>query len=76
LRIEVLRRQRRTCGEFATAVGVSRATVARIVGRCGWALARAGAAADVAAVERAVTGELVHLDTKELGRIVSVPATG
>jgi transposase len=36
LRIEVLRRQRRTCAEIATAVGVSRATVARIVARCGW----------------------------------------
>ena len=36
LRIEVLRRERRTCDEIATAVGVSRATVARIVARCGW----------------------------------------
>jgi hypothetical protein len=37
LRIEVLRRQRHTCLEIARAVSVSRATVARIVGRCGWA---------------------------------------
>lgn len=36
LRIEVLRRQRHTCAEIAQLVGVSRATVARIVQRCGW----------------------------------------
>ena len=36
LRIEVLRRERRTCAEIARAVGVSRATVARIVSRHGW----------------------------------------
>ena len=37
LRIQVLRQQRRTCGEIAAQVAVSRATVARIVRRCGWA---------------------------------------
>jgi len=37
LRIKVLRqRERRTLTEIATAVGISRATVARIVARCGW----------------------------------------
>ena len=38
LRIQVLRHQQlRTCGEIAAQVAVSRATVARIVRRCGWA---------------------------------------
>jgi transposase-like protein len=37
LRIRVLRQQRRTCAEIAAQVAVSRATVARIVRRCGWA---------------------------------------
>jgi hypothetical protein len=71
LRIEVLRRQRRTCGEIATAVGVSRATVARIVGRCGWARLHVLELPPTSRrYERAIPGELVHLDTKELGRIV------
>ena len=67
----MLRRQRQTCVEIARTVGVSRATVARIVGRCG------GARLHVLELpptsrryERAVAGELVHLDTKKLGRIV------
>jgi hypothetical protein len=51
LRIEVLRRQRRTCAEIAVLVGVSRATVARVIARCGWSRpACLGAAADVAAL--------------------------
>jgi transposase InsO family protein len=72
LRIKVLRHQHRwTCAAIAETVGVSRATVARIVGRCGWAHLRA---LDPPAMgpryERAHPGELLHLDTKKLGRIV------
>jgi len=71
LRIEVLRRQRRTCVEIATAVGVSRATVARIVGRCGWArLHVLEVPPSSRRYERGAPGELRHLDTKKLGRIV------
>ena len=71
LRIEVLRRQRRTCVEIATAVGVSRATVARIVGRCGWArLHVLELPPSSRRYERGAPGELLHLDTKKLGRIV------
>jgi transposase InsO family protein len=71
LRSEVLRRQRQTCGEIATTVGVSRATVARIVGRCGWARLHVLELPPTSRrYERAVTGELVHLDTKKLGRII------
>ena len=71
LRIKVLRQQQRwTCGEIAAAVGVSRATVARIVNRCGWARLRLIDPARVIRYERAHPGALVHLDIKKLGRIV------
>lgn len=71
LRIEVLRRQRRTCAEIAAAVGVSRATVARVVRRCGWARLHVLEVPWTARrYERARPGELLHLDTKKLGRIV------
>ena len=71
LRIEVLRRQRQTCGEIARAVGVSRATVARVVGRLGWTrLHVLEVPATSRRYARARPGELVHLDTKKLGRIV------
>ena len=71
LRIKVLRQQHRTCTEIARAVGVSRATVARIVGRCGWARLHVLEVPPLARrYERAAPGELLHLDTKKLGRIV------
>ena len=71
LRIEVLRRQRRTCGEIASGVGVSRATVARIVRRCGWSRLHVLELPPTSRrYERAAPGELVHLDTKKLGRIL------
>jgi transposase InsO family protein len=71
LRIEVLRRQRRTCAEIATAVGVSRATVARVVRRCGWSRLHVLELPPTSRrYERQTTGELLHLDTKKLGRIV------
>lgn len=71
LRIEVLRRQRRTCAEIAAQVGVSRATVARIVHRQGWSRLQVLELPPTSRrYERAVPGELVHLDTKKLGRIV------
>jgi transposase InsO family protein len=71
LRVEVLRRQRRTCAEIAGVVGVSRATVARIVRRCGWSrLHVLERSATSRRYERARTGELVHLDIKKLARIV------
>ena len=72
LRIQVLRhQQRRTCGEIAAQVAVSRATVARIVRRCGWArLPVLDLPPPSRRYERAAPGELLHLDTKKLGRIV------
>jgi transposase InsO family protein len=71
LRIEVLRRQRRTCGEIAALVAVSRATVARLVRRGGWTrLHVLELPPTTRRYERARPGELLHLDTKKLGRIV------
>ncbi len=71
LRIKVLRQQRWTCGEIAVQVAVSRATVARIVRRCGWARLHVLELPPTSRrYERAYPGELVHLDTKKLGRIV------
>jgi transposase InsO family protein len=71
LRIEVLRRQRRGCAEIARLVGVSRATVARIVRRCGWSrLHVLDLPPTSRRYERARAGELVHLDVKKLARII------
>ncbi len=71
LRIKVLRQQHRTCVEIATAVGVSRATVARVVGRCGWSRLHVVELPPTSRrYERQQPGELVHLDIKKLGRIV------
>ena len=71
LRIEVLRRQRRTCAEIAGLVGISRATVARIVRRCGWSRLHVLEVPPTSRrYERAQVGELVHLDIKKLARIV------
>lgn len=71
LRIEVLRQQHRTCAEIAGRVGVSRATVARIVRRCGWSRLHVLEVPPTSRrYERAQVGELVHLDIKKLARIV------
>jgi transposase len=72
LRIQVLRhQQRRTCREIAAQVAVSRATGARIVRRCGWARLHVLELPPTSRrYERAEPGELLHLDTKKLGRIV------
>lgn len=69
-RIEALRRQRWTCAQIATAVGVSSATVARLLKRCGLSRLRAlDPPVPVQRYERAHPGELLHLDVKKLGRI-------
>jgi transposase InsO family protein len=72
LRIKVLRqRDRLTLKEIATTVGISRATVARIVARCGWSRLHVLELPPTSRrYERAQPGELVHLDIKKLARIV------
>lgn len=72
LRIKVLRhRHRLTAKEIAATVGVSRATVARIIARSGWARLHVLELPPTSRrYERARPGELLHLDIKKLARIV------
>ena len=73
LAIKVLRRQRWTCAQIAGAVGVSAATAGRILRRAG--LSRRGrldAPPMIQRYEHARPGDLLHLDTKKLGRIAGL----
>ena len=73
LGIKVLRHQRWTCAQIGGAVGVSAATAARVLRRCG--LSRRGRLEPPPLVQRyehAHPGDLLHLDTKKLGRIAGV----
>ena len=72
LRVKVLRqRDRLTLTEIAAAVGISRATVGRIVARCGWSRLHVLELPPASRrYERARPGELVHLDVKKLARII------
>ncbi len=68
--IEALRRQRRTGRLIAQALGVSTATVSRVLRRAGLSRWRElEPQAPVLRYERAAPGELIHIDTKKLGRI-------
>lgn len=70
-RIEALRRTRRTMLSIAQEVGVSVATVSRLLRVRGLSkLAALDPAPPVVRYERARPGELIHIDTKKLGRIV------
>ena len=72
-RIEALRRQRWTGKAIATEIGVSAATVSRVLKRLG--LNRMSAlepAEPVRRYQRDRPGELIHLDIKKLGRIGSI----
>lgn len=70
-RIEALRRQRRTMLAIAAEVGVSLATVGRLLKARGLSrLSALDAAVPVVRYERAAPGELIHIDIKKLGRIV------
>src|SRR5262245_47825843 len=69
----VLRQQRWTCAQIAAALEISRATVARVVGRVGWSrLGRLSAPPLVQRYEHAAPGDLLHVDTKKLGRIAGI----
>ena len=72
LRIKVLRHQERlTAHAIAAVVGISRATVARIIARSGWARLHVLEIPPASRrYERARPGELLHLDIKKLARIV------
>jgi transposase InsO family protein len=67
--IEALRRQRRTGRAIAVEVGVSPATVSRVLRRLGLNKLSALAPAEpVRRYERERPGEMIHIDIKKLGR--------
>jgi len=67
--VERLRRQRFTGKQIAAALGISPATVSRILKRLGInRIAALEPAAPVHRYERARPGEMIHLDIKKLGR--------
>jgi transposase InsO family protein len=71
--VEALRRQRYTGAQIAAEVGVSPATVCRLLKRRGLnKLSALEPAEPVRRYEREKVGELIHLDIKKLGRIGSV----
>jgi transposase InsO family protein len=71
--VEALRRQRHTAKQIAVEVGVSAATVSRILRRLGLnRLSALEPAEPIRRYERANPGELIHIDIKKLGRIGSV----
>ena len=71
--IEALRRQRYTAKQIAAEIGVSPATVSRILRRLGLnRLSALEPAEPVRRYEREKPGELIHIDIKKLGRIGSV----
>ena len=68
-RVEALRRQRHTGEQIAAEVGVSAATVSRILKRLGLnRLAALEPAEPIRRYERAAPGEIVHIDIKKLGK--------
>ena len=72
-RIEALRRQRMPGKEIAAQVGVSPATVSRVLKRLGLdKLSALEPAEPPRRYERERPGELIHIDIKKLGRIGSV----
>jgi transposase InsO family protein len=67
--VEALRRQRHTGKQIAAEVGVSPATVSRILRRLGLNRIRDLEPAEpVRRYERATPGEIIHIDIKKLGR--------
>jgi transposase InsO family protein len=70
-RIEQLRRARMPMRRIAAIVGRSVATISRVLGRLGLSNLKAlEPAAPPQRYERDAPGELLHIDTKKLGRIV------
>src|SRR5580692_4093496 len=71
-KIERLRRQRWTGKQIAVEVGVSSATVSRVLRRLGLNKLNALELEPVRRYERENPGELIHIDIKKLGRIGGV----
>jgi transposase InsO family protein len=71
LAIVELRRRRLTQSRIAASLGVSEATVSRVLRRAGLSkLSALQPAEPVQRYEHTAPGELLHIDTKKLGRIV------
>ncbi|WP_298429225.1 IS481 family transposase [Ottowia sp.] len=71
LLIVELRRRRMLQARIASSVGVSASTVSRVLARAGLSkLSDLEPAEPVVRYEREAPGELLHIDTKKLGRIV------
>ena len=67
--VEALRRQRHTGQQIAAEVGVSAATISRILKRLGLnRLSALEPAEPVRRYERAAPGEIIHIDIKKLGK--------
>jgi transposase InsO family protein len=72
-RIELLRRERRPASHIAKEVGVSPATVSRVLKRLGLNKLKAlDPPAPARRYERENPGELIHIDIKKLGRFETV----
>jgi transposase InsO family protein len=72
-RIERLRRERRPAAHIAKEVGVSPATVSRVLSRLGLnKLEALDPPVPVRRYERETPGELIHIDIKKLGRFETV----
>ena len=72
-RIESLRRERRPAAHIAKEVGVSPATVSRVLKRLGLNKLKAlDPPVPVRRYERETPGELIHIDIKKLGRFETV----
>lgn len=68
-----LRRRRLTQARIAASLGVSKSTVSRVLTRAGLSRLRdLEPAAPVVRYEHAAPGDLIHIDTKKLGRIERV----
>jgi transposase InsO family protein len=69
--IEQLRRERQTGPQIAAATGIARSTVGAVLRRLGLGrLSALDPRPPAVRYERAAPGEIIHLDTKKLGRIV------
>jgi transposase InsO family protein len=71
--VESLRRQRHTGKQIAAELGISPATVSRILWRLGLnRLSALEPAEPVRRYERANPGEMIHIDIKKLGRFIKI----
>src|SRR5437763_136249 len=70
LAIIELRRRRLTQARIAASLGLSKSTVSRVLARAGLSrLSDLEPSAPVVRYEHAAPGDLIHIDTKKLGRI-------